>query len=419
MKIPYKKEVGDTLFLIAFQGFNYIAPLLVFPYLMIVLGAHHFGLIGFSLSVAQYFMLIIDFGFNLSATKRVALAKDNKEKLSSIFFSTQLAKIILLFACALILVILAEGVAHFQAYRPTMYLLFIMAIGHAFSFVWFFQGIGKIRIVSLVNIISKLCILPLTFVLVKNPEDYMKAALILSLVYVLSALISLGIIYYKRLITPMKTTLRQIIQETKESFPIFLSQAATTLYTTVFVVILGYLSNPEEVGKYTAVEKIVRGISFLIYIPISYAFYPKITILAKENRKASSRLVRQLALLLFGINLILSMVLLFFADNIAGFLGEDYAHSSVLFQIMAFLPMLISLGAIFGQMGLLAMGNRDDRKKFQSAYFIAGIISIILVFSLTQKYLSTGVAFSLVITEFSVFLMMFWFSRKNVFYQQN
>jgi O-antigen/teichoic acid export membrane protein len=68
-----KHEIKDVFYLIALQGVNYIAPLLVLPYLMIVLGAEKFGYIGFSLAVTQYLMTIIDFGFNLRTTKRVAL----------------------------------------------------------------------------------------------------------------------------------------------------------------------------------------------------------------------------------------------------------------------------------------------------------------------------------------------------------
>ena len=41
---------------------------------MAVLGAEGFGLIGFSLQLMQFMMLAVDFGFNLSATKSIAIA---------------------------------------------------------------------------------------------------------------------------------------------------------------------------------------------------------------------------------------------------------------------------------------------------------------------------------------------------------
>ena len=91
-----KREVIDTLYLVALQGINYVTPLLVFPYLMIVLGAEKFGYIGFSMSVIQYLMLFVDFGFNFTATKQISLIKHNHEKLNEVFTSTLYAKLILL-----------------------------------------------------------------------------------------------------------------------------------------------------------------------------------------------------------------------------------------------------------------------------------------------------------------------------------
>ena len=64
-----KQEVVDILYLFVLQGVNKFLPFLVIPYLMIKLRATGYGYIGFSLSVIQYLALIIDFGFDLSATK--------------------------------------------------------------------------------------------------------------------------------------------------------------------------------------------------------------------------------------------------------------------------------------------------------------------------------------------------------------
>ena len=196
--MEHKREIWDTIYLIALQGFNYVAPLIVFPYLMIVLGAEKFGYIGFSFAIVQYLMLIVDFGFNLSATKRVAQARGNQNELNKIFSSTLLAKVGLLIISFFILLIFAFAIHRFAIYSSTMLVLFLMVVGNAFSFVWLFQGLGKIRVISIVNIVSKLLILPLTFLFVKSPSDFQKAALIQSLVYILSSLITISILINKK-----------------------------------------------------------------------------------------------------------------------------------------------------------------------------------------------------------------------------
>ncbi|HDL8011399.1 TPA: oligosaccharide flippase family protein, partial [Yersinia enterocolitica] len=58
--------------LLLLQGSNYIIPLLTLPYLTRVLGVEGFGVYSLTLSLAQYFVILIDFGFNLSASKKIA-----------------------------------------------------------------------------------------------------------------------------------------------------------------------------------------------------------------------------------------------------------------------------------------------------------------------------------------------------------
>lgn len=409
--ISHRKEIWDTVYLVALQGFNYIAPLIVFPYLMIVLGADKFGYVGFSLAIIQYLTLIVDFGFNLSATKRIALALGDERKLMEIFYSTQFAKLILLFVSLIFLIVIAFCVPRFAVYSTTMLVLFLLVIGNTFSFVWFFQGIGKIRIISIVNIFSKILILPLTFVFVKHPSDVNIAAAIQSVVYILSSAITVYIIVKNKYIKKwFWVSISQIMTEIKASFPIFLSSAATSIYTALFVIILGYFSTPSEVGKYTAVEKIMRAFTYLIFVPLSQSFYPKISALAKDSKKDAINLVLKLTYFVGFTMMFVFAIMFFFSDLLVRFLGKDYKETILLFKIMAFIPFFISLGGVFGQLGLLAIGNEKEKKIFQKVYIIAGIVALILIFLLVPEYYSVGASISLLLTEFSVFIMMFIYS---------
>ena len=57
---------------------NKIIPLITYPYLTRILGPSVFGVYVFALAIIGYFKLFIDFGFDLSATKKIA---ENKFKL--------------------------------------------------------------------------------------------------------------------------------------------------------------------------------------------------------------------------------------------------------------------------------------------------------------------------------------------------
>ena len=78
------------------QGINQLLPIFVMPYLMIKLGATGYGYVGFALSVIQYLIIIVDLGFNLSATKHIAMVKDDYVERSRVFWNVIAAKKIFL-----------------------------------------------------------------------------------------------------------------------------------------------------------------------------------------------------------------------------------------------------------------------------------------------------------------------------------
>ena len=67
------------------------------------------------------------------------------------------------------------------------------------------------KLISIINIISKLLILPLTFIFVKKPDDYLFAAFIQSMVYLFGSFMACYLIIRNKYITNcIKTTKEQI-----------------------------------------------------------------------------------------------------------------------------------------------------------------------------------------------------------------
>ena len=83
-----KKNLASNFgYLLLLQIATYLVPLITIPLLNRILGVEKFGLIAFSQAFIQYFIIISDYGFELSASRQVSINRDNKDKLSEIFCS--------------------------------------------------------------------------------------------------------------------------------------------------------------------------------------------------------------------------------------------------------------------------------------------------------------------------------------------
>ncbi|MGN0186199.1 MAG: flippase [Paludibacteraceae bacterium] len=399
------------MWLMVLQGLNYLAPLLVWPYLMQVLGAEQFGYIGFAMAVNQYLMILVDFGFNFSVTKQIALAKESQANINRLFSETIVAKLLLL-AGAFVLLLILITIPQFRIYAKVSLILFSMVICNALTFVWLFQGLGKIRLVSIINCVSKIAILPLTFVFVHTADDVLVAAYILGGVYVVSAILSLSLVKLQHLATLVAIKFAAVKSILKDSFPIFISNAASSIYAMLFVVILGYFATPDEVGKYAAAEKMMRIACYAIWVPVSQAFFPKLCQTADQNRAEVFRTIRVLCVIMITIMMLVWCVLFFFAQPLATWLGRGYAGFAPIAKILAIVPLFVTVGGVAGQLGLLTIGNERDKKHYQNVYLAAAGLSVVLTFALVPHFQAVGASIALLLTECFVCVGMLSFYLK-------
>jgi len=408
----WSKEAKDTVWLMALQGVNYLAPLLVWPYLMVVLGAEQFGVFSFGIALAQYLMMLVDFGFNLTATKQIALAQSDTPERNRLFTATMTAKLLLL-ALSAAVVATVSAMPIYGAYRSIVWITWLMVAGNAFSMFWLFQGMGRIRWVAVVNAAMKLLILPLTFVLVKAPEDVYVAAWIQVAVFIGAGVVTVGLTYGMGLARCTRIGWQDVQEQLRSSWSIFLSNAATSTYTALYVVLLAYFVTEAEVGRYAAAEKIMRCACYLIWVPVSQAYFPKVSRLSGTDRAEGQRLVRRMTLFMTLALGATGLVLALCIEPLTVWLGKDYAGIGGLTAVMAIIPLLVGVGGVQGQMGLIAMGGEKEKASFRNVYLAAGAVALVSVCVLSYLWGATGAAAALVLTEGTVCVSMTLLNRKN------
>ena len=379
------------------QAFNYILPLLVLPYLIRTVGLNYFGVLMFSQSIINYFIIIVDYGFNLSATREVSIHRNEKNKLIEIYTSVTGIKLILFAICSffLSLFFLFDEIRNYYYIYVSFYL---MVLGQIFFPVWFFQGIEKMEFITLINVITKTLCMLLVFVLILDSNDFWIYPVLVSLGFILSGICSIFILKIKFGIKFEKRRLN-ILSYLKKGYPIFISTFYTSFFRLLPLNLLGFMYRPELVAIYALAEKIIRSL-LMLQQPIVQSLFPRVSVLFKESKSQAINQIKKF--IYFSVPLLLLVILLlniFSHDLVILIGGVEMLESVILFKLFTPLILIIFLANIFGSQIMLNIGLTYE---FQKVLKKSALLSI-FVLPVTIYYLNCiGAVFGVLLIEFLI-----------------
>ena len=175
-----KKVAENYFFMTAIQVINSAFGILIYPYVIRVLGAGSYGLYVFALSVTTYFIGFITFGFNFPALKAIIANKDNLEEKNKIVSSVFTAKSYLGLASTFVFSILLFTVPIMSGNKFIFAICFTQILGEMLFPTWYFQGMQKMKLVTYIQLSFRVISLPLIFFLIKSPADIWIYAIISS-----------------------------------------------------------------------------------------------------------------------------------------------------------------------------------------------------------------------------------------------
>lgn len=408
-----KKLTESFISLSTLQAANYILPFITFPYLYRVLGVEKVGLIAFAQASVQYFVLLTDYGFNLSATGKISINRDNKEKVSQIFSSVITIKFLLLLVSFLVMLLFVFTIPKFRADSLVYIYTFGIVVGSVLFPVWFFQGMEKMRYIALLNLLAKLLFTVAVFVLVRSQTDYLLVPVTNSIGFIVAGVLSLWVAYKNFDIDIKVPGISWIIEELRDGWHVFISTGAVSLYTASNTFMLGLFTNNAIVGYYSAGEKIVRALQGLM-MPVSQTIYPHINRLYDESRERSLQFIRKALMGVAGFTFLISATTFIFAGPLVsvvfGTQGEESIIIAKVVRILAFLPFIVGLSNIYGIQTMLTFGMKDV---FSRILIYGGLTNIILVMILTPLYKHIGTAVAVMITELTITTAMYLYLERN------
>ena len=406
---PDKKRIGKNFASLSLlQIANMLLPLVTLPYLVRVLGTEKFGLVIFAQSFAVFFNLFVEFGFNLSATREVAVHRKDEPKINAIFSGVMLIKILLVLSSFLILSLLVFLIPRLHADWEIFLLSFGIVIGQALFPLWYFQGIEKMSVISIINVSAKLIFTVLILFLIKDEDDYLLVPVFNSIGFIVAGLFGL---YWAlrniKLVIPRIVDMRILFLD---STNLFVSNLSTSLYTYSNIIILGALTNNTLVGIYSSMEKLILAIKGL-FTPLFQAIFPY---LSGRNTAETVTFVKKLIRPLLLVGLLITSVILIFAEDILNLIYNDpqINNYSDVFKILGVIAVFTALNMLFNLLFLTSLKKYRERMKIM---IIAGIFNVILGLVLVLKYGIYGMAITAALTELLLLIMgaYYFYKIKN------
>ena len=387
----------ENLFsLLLLQGANYLLPLVTLPYLLRTIGPERYGLVVFAQAFIQYFVMITDYGFNLSATREISINRESKKKVSEIFSSVIVIKFVFMVLSFLILTIIIFSFDKFKANPLVYYYTFGMVVGNVLFPTWYFQGIEKMKFITILNVLSKSIFTILLFWLIRDESDYILVPVINSIGSITVGCLSLLIIARKFSVKLTIPTLNNIKFHLREGWYVFVSTLSISLYTVTNSFLLGIFTNDVIVGYYASAEKVVQAFQNLL-VPISQTIYPYINKLAHQSKEQAISFIKKMLIVVGSFSLTISIFIFIFSSTIiTSLFGKNYSDAIIILKVLAFLPFIIGLSNMFGTQTLLVF---NFKKLFTTSILMPAFIHTLVIFWAIPHYGAIGLASMTLFTE--------------------
>jgi O-antigen/teichoic acid export membrane protein len=385
------------------QAGNFLVPLFVLPYLARVLGAEVYGQMVWVQTIMLFGVIWVDFGFGWSATREISSHRGDSVRIDRLFSNVWAVQ----WSLAVIFVL---GSIFFVGYldkdgsQLSLYIAGLgMVLGQVLLPIWLFQGLEALREVAVIQLMSKLLVFPLIFLLVNGPQDVIVALAIFSLSTLLAGVLSLVWIYQRRLINWVHPDFCGMRSALRDGALLFSSRALISFYTTLVPLAVGYWAGSVQLAYFNLADKL-RTVVQALFAPVSQAVFPRMSWLFQQDTSAAYALIRKLALGM-GVASGFGCCVLWVgaADLMALLGGDEFLHGAPILRWLAFVPLVVILSNV---MGVQIMLPQKMNKPFTVILALASLVSFLALYPAVKFGGAIGAAKVVLAVECLVTVLM-------------
>lgn len=403
--IPRKERKvvwANFLSLSSLQALNYLLPVIFLPYVIRIIGPEKFGLIAFAQALMQYFIILTDYGFSLSATREIALVREQPDKVREIFSAVLATKIVLAVASFIVLIAMIRFIPRFKDDSMVFIYSFGAVIGSTLFPIWYFQGMERMRYIAELNITGGVVFAAGVFIFVHGPSDYLLIPLFYSIVSVAAGIAGLSIAFRRFSVTYCFQRYENIKQTLKAGWNIFSSSVAINAYTSTRIVAVGLLTNNTVTGYYSIAEKVATIIQMFPLMSFTQALFPRLTKVFLHNRRKAFRMMKKIQAFTTTCFLFVLPAAFWAAPLIImAVAGRQYPEAVMTLRLL--IVSIFFVGANAFRIQFLMVCGRTA--SYALIHVIMAAIGMPLIFVMIRYFSFSGAAWATILIEAGIFFL--------------
>lgn len=249
-----KKLRGNLSLNILYNLLSVIVPFITAPYLGRVLGVTSVGEYTYVFSIASYFVMFGLLGISNYGTRSIAQVRDNREVRSRVFWETYSMQFM---TGATAFVFFLLYIIILGIHGRMLFLIMMPFVASSFLEVgWYCSGMEQFGRIVLRNALIKVLNLVLILALVRTPEHLTRYCVIMSICYFLSSIVLWPSILHE--VTPCRMMFSLSKERFRSNLLLFVPILATSLYQVMDKIMIGALSNKDQLAFYEYADKIIN-----------------------------------------------------------------------------------------------------------------------------------------------------------------
>lgn len=387
---------------------NILVPFITVPYLSRVLGPDGIGIVAFSGSVVQYFILFGVLGLTLYGNRSIAYVGTNIEERSKVFWELVILKMTTTSFSLLAFYIFL------QVSTPknlSVYLVqSVLIIAASLDISWLFIGMEDFKRTVTISLFTKLLGASLIFILVRSSEDFVLYALIGAGTALLGQLIMW--VHIPKYIGRVSLRSLKFGRHLRGTIKLFIPTVAVEVYVVLDKTMVGLISTEAEVGIYEMSQRLVK-VALSLVTSMGIVMIPRISaIVARKDRELlDSYAERSFHFATYGSVFVASMIFGITPEFVPLFFGEAFLKSTDIIRIIVPVVVFIAWSNVLGMQLMVPM---KLERRLTLSVSLGAMINFPLNLILIPFMGAVGAAISSVVAEFSVTASQLFLMRKEV-----